>query len=159
MIGFDLLHASDAERVTRRSVWQEQGEAVVERSEEGHVQDVAGVDEAKDELQEIIDFPGTAEVPEAGGRIPKGVLLMGLPKHRQDAAGARRSRRSQRTVLFDQRLGLRGDVRRRGRLRVRDLFEQGKKTRPASSSSTKSTRSAAIAAPGLAAATTSANRR
>src|SRR5688572_8282109 len=43
-------------------------------------QDVAGVDEAKDEVKEIVDFlrePGRFSV--VGGRIPKGVLLVGPP--------------------------------------------------------------------------------
>jgi len=46
-----------------------------------------------------------------------------------------------------------------GAARVRDLFEQASAMRPASSSSTSWTRSAAIAAPASAAATTSASRR
>jgi cell division protease FtsH len=42
--------------------------------------DVAGVDEAKEELQEIIDFLKLPQRYTAlGGRIPKGVLLVGLP--------------------------------------------------------------------------------
>jgi hypothetical protein len=45
-----------------------------------------------------------------------------------------------------------------GASRVRDLFEQGKKNAPASSSSMKSTRSAVIAARAWAADTTSASR-
>ena len=50
-------------------------------------QDVAGVDEAKDEVKEIVDFlrePGRFSV--VGGRIPKGVLLVGPPGTGQDAA-------------------------------------------------------------------------
>ena len=45
-----------------------------------------------------------------------------------------------------------------GAARVRDMFERQRSTRPASSSSTKSTRSAASVAPAWAAATTNANR-
>src|SRR5688572_7325453 len=42
--------------------------------------DVAGVDEAKDELQEIIEFLREPQkFQKLGGRIPKGVLLMGPP--------------------------------------------------------------------------------
>src|SRR5690606_10969812 len=42
--------------------------------------DVAGVDEAKDELAEIVEFLRTPERFRAlGGRIPKGVLLVGPP--------------------------------------------------------------------------------
>jgi cell division protease FtsH len=43
-------------------------------------QDVAGVDEAKDEVQEIVDFLKTPERFESiGGRIPRGILLVGPP--------------------------------------------------------------------------------
>lgn len=49
--------------------------------------DVAGVDEAKDELTEIVDFLKTPErYTEIGARIPKGVLLVGPPWYRQDFA-------------------------------------------------------------------------
>ncbi len=42
--------------------------------------DVAGIDEAKEELQEVVDFlktPGKFEM--LGGRIPRGILLVGAP--------------------------------------------------------------------------------
>ena len=43
-------------------------------------QDVAGVDEAKDEVKEIVDFLRNPErFSSVGGRIPKGVLLVGPP--------------------------------------------------------------------------------
>jgi cell division protease FtsH len=42
--------------------------------------DVAGVDEAEDELKEIVDFlKNPKKYPSLGGRIPKGVLLVGPP--------------------------------------------------------------------------------
>ena len=42
--------------------------------------DVAGIDEAKEELQEVVEFLGTPEkFQKLGGRIPKGVLLVGPP--------------------------------------------------------------------------------
>ena len=52
--------------------------------------DVAGVDEAKDELQEIIEFlQGAAEVPEARRPHPEGRAADGPSGNRQDAAGPR----------------------------------------------------------------------
>ena len=42
--------------------------------------DVAGVDEAKDELREVVDFPKEPKrYGRLGGRMPKGVLLVGPP--------------------------------------------------------------------------------
>ena len=42
--------------------------------------DVAGVDEAKDELREVVDFlKNPEEYGRLGGRMPKGVLLVGPP--------------------------------------------------------------------------------
>ncbi len=43
-------------------------------------EDVAGIDEAQEELQEVVDFLSTPEkFQKLGGRIPKGVLLVGPP--------------------------------------------------------------------------------
>ena len=71
-------------------------------------EDVAGVDEAKEDLQEIVEFlRDPQKFQRLGGRIPRGVLLVGPPGHRQDAAGPRHRRRSQRAVLHDFRFGFR----------------------------------------------------
>ena len=78
--------------------------------------DVAGVDEAKEELKEVVDFLRRPE----GLRPARRARSQGRPAgraagHRQDAAGARGRRRGRRAVLFDLRLGVRRDVRRRRR--------------------------------------------
>ena len=94
-------------------------------------EDVAGVDEAKQDLQEIVEFlrdPGKFQ--RLGGTHPARRAAGRPARHRQDAARARNRGRSQRAVLHDLRLGLRRDVRRRRRLRVRDMFEQAKKNAP-----------------------------
>ena len=123
--------------------------------------DVAGVDEAKDELQEIIEFLREPQkFQKLGGRIPEGRAADGPSGNGQDAAGARGRRRGQRAVLLDQRFRLRRDVRRRRRVARPRPVRAGQEERTrASSSSTRSTPSAVIAAPASAAGTTSASRR
>ena len=75
--------------------------------------DVAGIDEARGELMEVVDFLKNPDrYRRLGGKIPKGVLIVGAPRHRQDAAGQGRRRRGGRAVLQPERLGLRRDVRR-----------------------------------------------
>ena len=65
--------------------------------------DVAGVDEAKEELQEIIEFlKEPQKFQKLGGRIPKGVLLMGPPGNGQNASRARGRGRSERPVFLHQ---------------------------------------------------------
>ncbi|MGB2715870.1 MAG: ATP-dependent zinc metalloprotease FtsH [Vicinamibacterales bacterium] len=79
---FFALLAFTVYRTTAGRIPSMSGRArVAERGE--HIvtfQDVAGVDEAKDEVKEIVDFlrePGRFSA--IGGRIPKGVLLVGPP--------------------------------------------------------------------------------
>ena len=53
-------------------------------------EDVAGVDEAKHDLQEIVEFlRDPQKFQRLGGRIPRGALLVGPARHRQDAACTR----------------------------------------------------------------------
>jgi cell division protease FtsH len=93
--------------------------------------DVAGVDEAKEELQEIIEFlKEPQKFQKLGGRIPKGVLLMGSPGTGKTLLA--RAVAGEANVPFfsisgsdfvEMFVGV-------GASRVRDLFEQGKKNAP-----------------------------
>ena len=93
--------------------------------------DVAGVDEAKEELQEIIEFLREPEkFQKLGGRIPKGILLMGPPGTGKTLLA--RAVAGEASVPFfsisgsdfvEMFVGV-------GASRVRDLFEQGKKNAP-----------------------------
>ena len=79
--------------------------------------DVAGVDEAKEEVKEIVDFlREPSRFSAIGGRIPKGRAARRAAGHRQDAAGAIDRRRSEGAVPVRERLGLRRDVCRRRRV-------------------------------------------
>ena len=78
--------------------------------------DVAGVDEAKDEVREIVDFlkePGPVRVDRRtdSARHPAGRAS----RDRQDAAGALDGRRGGRALHLSERIGLRRDVRGRRR--------------------------------------------
>ena len=80
-------------------------------------EDVAGVDEAKQDLQEIVEFlrdPGKFQ--RLGGKISARRAVGRPARHRQDADRARGRRRSQCAVLHHFGLRLRRDVRRRRRL-------------------------------------------
>jgi cell division protease FtsH len=93
--------------------------------------DVAGIDEAKDELEEIIQFlKDPKKFTKLGGRIPKGVLLMGSPGTGKTLLA--RAIAGEAGVPFfsisgsdfvEMFVGV-------GASRVRDLFEQGKKHAP-----------------------------
>ncbi len=93
--------------------------------------DVAGVEEAKEELEEIIDFLREPQkFQKLGGRIPKGVLLVGPPGTGKTLLA--RAIAGEANVPFfsisgsdfvEMFVGV-------GASRVRDLFEQGKKNAP-----------------------------
>ncbi len=93
--------------------------------------DVAGVDEAKEELQEIVDFlSNPKKFTRLGGRIPKGVLLVGGPGTGKTLLA--RAVAGEAGVPFfsisgsdfvEMFVGV-------GAARVRDLFIQGKKNAP-----------------------------
>ena len=122
--------------------------------------DVAGYDGVKLEIREVVDFLRSANrFKEIGAKIPKGVLLVGPPGTGQDPPGPGGGGRGRRAVPVGDRLGLHGDVRRRRVPRGSGICSRrpGSRPRP-SSSSTRSTPSAASGAPASAAATTSGSR-
>ena len=94
-------------------------------------EDVAGIDEAKDDCEEIIEFlKDPKKFQRLGGRIPKGVLLMGAPGTGKTLLA--RAIAGEAGVPFfsisgsdfvEMFVGV-------GASRVRDLFEQGKKHAP-----------------------------
>jgi cell division protease FtsH len=94
-------------------------------------EDVAGIDEAKEELEEIIEFlKDPKKFTRLGGRIPKGVLLVGLPGTGKTLLA--RAIAGEAGVPFftisgsdfvEMFVGV-------GASRVRDLFIQGKKSAP-----------------------------
>jgi cell division protease FtsH len=102
-----------------------------EQSTQVTFDDVAGIDEAKEELGEIIDFlKDPKKFTRLGGRIPKGVLLMGAPGTGKTLLA--RAIAGEADVPFfsisgsdfvEMFVGV-------GASRVRDLFVQGKKNAP-----------------------------
>ena len=93
--------------------------------------DVAGVDGAKEELKEVVDFLKNPEkYTKAGARVPKGVLLLGRPgtgKTLLAKAVAGESGASFYTISGSEFVEMFVGV---GASRVRDLFEKAKSTTP-----------------------------
>ncbi len=100
---------------------------------QGHVtfQDVAGIDEARNELEEIVDFlKDPQKFQRLGGKIPKGALLIGPPGTGKTLV-ARAVAGEAKVPFFsisgsdfvEMFVGV-------GASRVRDMFEQGKKNAP-----------------------------
>ncbi|NMG38335.1 ATP-dependent zinc metalloprotease FtsH [Chelativorans sp. ZYF759] len=95
-------------------------------------EDVAGVDEAKEELQEIVDFlKNPDEYGRLGGRMPKGVLLVGPPGTGKTLIARAVAGEAQvpffsisGSEFVEMFVGV-------GAARVRDLFEQARAKAPA----------------------------
>lgn len=104
---------------------------LVENKNKVTFKDVAGVDEAKDDLQEIVHFlKDPKKFTKLGGRIPKGVLLVGPPgtgKTLLARAVAGEAGVPFFTISGSDFVEMFVGV---GASRVRDLFEQGKKSAP-----------------------------
>ena len=102
-----------------------------DNSEKVTFEDVAGIDEAKEELTEIVEFLKKPEkFTRLGGRIPKGVLLVGAPgtgKTLLSRAVAGEAGVPFFTISGSDFVEMFVGV---GASRVRDLFAQGKKNAP-----------------------------
>ena len=104
---------------------------VTDKSKKVTFADVAGIDEAKAELEEVIEFlREPKKFTRLGGRIPKGLLLVGLPGTGKTLLA--RAIAGEAEVPFlsisgsdfvEMFVGV-------GASRVRDLFDQGKKNAP-----------------------------
>ncbi len=104
---------------------------LTEKTERVTFEDVAGIDEAKEELSEIVDFlKDPKKFTKLGGKIPKGCLLVGSPGTGKTLLA--RAIAGEANVPFftisgsdfvEMFVGV-------GASRVRDMFEQGKKNAP-----------------------------
>ena len=104
---------------------------LTERTGRVSFEDVAGIDEAKQELEEVVDFlKDPQKFQRLGGKIPKGVLLVGPPGTGKTLLA--RAIAGEANVPFftisgsdfvEMFVGV-------GASRVRDMFEQGKKNSP-----------------------------
>ncbi len=114
------------------SIGKSKAKVYVETDTKTTFADVAGVDEAKEELREVVGFlKDPARYSRLGGRIPKGVLLVGPPGTGKTLLA--RAVAGEAGVPFfsisgsefvEMFVGV-------GAARVRDLFEQGNKRAPA----------------------------
>jgi cell division protease FtsH len=113
------------------SVGKSKAKVYVEKDTGVNFHDVAGVDEAKGELQEIINFlKDSKRYSKLGGRMPKGVLLVGPPGTGKTLLAKAVAGEAQvpffsisGSEFVEMFVGV-------GAARVRDLFEQARKNSP-----------------------------
>jgi len=113
------------------NVGKSRAKVVVEKNTGVTFADVAGVDEAKAELKEVVDFLKEPErYGRLGARIPKGILLVGPPGTGKTLLAKAVAGEAAVPFFFisgsefvEMFVGV-------GAARVRDLFEQARKTKP-----------------------------
>jgi cell division protease FtsH len=114
------------------SVGKSKAKIYMEKDVKVTFEDVAGVDEAKEELKEVVEFlENPREYGRLGGRLPKGILLVGPPGTGKTLLA--RAVAGEAGVPF---LSINGSEFVEmfvgvGAARVRDLFEQARKLAPA----------------------------
>ena len=132
LVGFWIFMALQKQRCRSKALSFGKSRALLHSQQKKVTfKDVAGVEEAKEELQEIIEFLREPQkFQKLGGRIPKGVLLIGPPGTGKTLLA--RAIAGEAAVPFfsisgsdfvEMFVGV-------GASRVRDLFEQGKKNAP-----------------------------
>src|SRR2546429_914303 len=133
LVGFCLFLMRQMQSVgnTAMSLGMSRARLLSAQQKKATFKDVARTDEAKEELQEIIEFlKDPQKFQKLGGRIPKGVLLVGPPGTGKTLLA--RAIAGEANVPFfsisgsdfvEMFVGV-------GASRVRDLFEQGKKNAP-----------------------------
>ncbi|GAJ27756.1 ATP-dependent zinc metalloprotease FtsH [Acidomonas methanolica] len=133
LLGIGILFFRQMQSGSGRAMGFGKSRARLLTEKQGRVtfEDVAGIDEAKAELQEIVDFlKDPQKFTRLGGKIPKGALLVGPPGTGKTLLA--RAIAGEANVPFftisgsdfvEMFVGV-------GASRVRDMFEQGKKAAP-----------------------------
>jgi cell division protease FtsH len=114
------------------SIGKSHAKVLMEKSTGVTFADVAGVDEAKAELQEIVDFLRDPQrYGRLGARIPKGVLLVGPPGTGKTLLARALAGEARVTFLSTNGAEFVEMFVGVGAARVRDLFEQARRSAPA----------------------------
>ncbi|MFO1425448.1 MAG: ATP-dependent zinc metalloprotease FtsH [Steroidobacteraceae bacterium] len=114
------------------SIGKSQAKVLMEKSTGVTFDDVAGVDEAKEELREIVDFlKDPRRYGRLGARIPKGVLLVGPPGTGKTLLARALAGEAGVTFLSTNGAEFVEMFVGVGAARVRDLFEQARRSAPA----------------------------
>ncbi len=131
MIIFFIFKQMQAGSSQAMSFGRSKAKLLSEDRKKVNFEDVAGIDEAKEELNEVVDFLQNPEkYKKMGARIPKGILLLGAPGTGKTLLGRAVAGEAGVPFFFmsgsdfvEMFVGV-------GASRVRDLFDQAKKSAP-----------------------------